>query len=91
MEAFSAYGPAGAVVIVVLLFLNYMQKQNEERRKDAMDELKRKEKMYKGLTDASKKTAKAIDENSKLIRNLNGKLTQAIIDKEESNYRERRK
>jgi len=89
----SFLGPSAAVVIVVGLFMNFMARENAANRSAREDEVKAKAVMYEKLTksidrtaDASHQSMRASKETSALIRNLNGKLTQAIIDKEDERY-----
>jgi hypothetical protein len=81
-------GPSAAVVIVVLAFLKFMQKEGDLNRKAQADDTAKKQIFYDKLTKASDGTTQAVRENSRLIKNLNGKLQKAIIDKHEENHPE---
>lgn len=78
-------GPSAAVVIVVIVFLRFMTAEGVANRKAQEADTAKKQIFYDKLTKASDGTTQAVRENSRLIRNLNGKLTQAIIDKHEEN------
>lgn len=73
MTDFTAFGPAGAVAIVVWLFLRNM-KEERQFRADATD------KMTKSINHNTKVSKQTYD----LLKNLNGELKKAAQKKLEA-------
>lgn len=70
MDALTAFGPAGAAVVIVALFLKFIRDEGEKR-----------DKVISHLAKESQLTRKAITENTQFMRNLNGELKKAAQKK----------
>lgn len=83
----SQFGIAGAVVIVVYLFLIYLR---DDRKQRSADNAKRDE-ASQVMSHAIERNSRAIDRNTKstdeslkFLKNLNGRLEKAVSDKLQS-------
>lgn len=66
----ASLGPTAAAVVIVALFLKYMTDQSKQQRE-----------LYVELKGSIDKNTQTTDETLTFMRNLNGKLERALIDK----------
>lgn len=77
MDALTSFGPSGAAVAVVILFLKYLKEEGSRRDK-------REEKFTKAINTSNKlnrDNSKLISETYQFMKNLNGELKKAAQKK----------
>lgn len=70
MPDMSQVGAASAVVVVVYLFLKFMREQGEKN-----------DESLRHLSKSIDRNTEVSDETHRFLKNLNGKLEEAVVDK----------
>lgn len=81
MEFLQSFGPAGAAVAIVFLFLKYM-KEEAEHRDEVIDRMIQSVDLN---TKATSQNTKVSKQNYDFLKNLNGELKKAAKNKLEGN------